>query len=144
MVATFLYYKHIKEGLVVGNVDKCNSCSILEVRVDKIEEEIREMKDEAKSDRKILINAISELKEYSIKMSMFMEQTNKKMDETDRKIDKLSTKIDEINTHTDDNAEVKWYQEMLSQGGKYLIYLLFLIIAIAFGVKIEEVFGILK
>jgi predicted RNA-binding protein with EMAP domain len=126
----------------MGNIDA------LTVRVDNLEKSIQELKYESREDRKQFTQAIErldgslqELKENGIKLNMLLERTDEKLGYLNNKVEAIEK---DIRKPSQENEEVKWYREMLGHTGKYLFYILILLLCVSLGLKLEDVFGILK
>jgi chromosome segregation ATPase len=144
-VVPFFIYKNIKEGLNVGEID------VLEIRIENLEAAVKELREESKEDRKLFAAALNglneslhDLKENGVKLNMLLERSNEKLGYLNNKVEAIEKDIKTIPPQEVMETEQQWYRNVISNGAKYLFYILILLLCVSLGLKIEDVFGILK
>lgn len=147
--------------------EKCQCCSILEVKVDNIENDmvefkhdvrnhLKEIREESKQDRRFFVEAIDQLKTNSIKLSTLMEKITEQVEKQDNKMVKQDETIHEIskdvvylrqsmdaNQTQEEDSDKIWYREIIMQGAKVFMYILLLVLGVALGLNASDIAGFL-
>lgn len=124
-----------------------SDCNVLSVRIEKIEEDVGELKDTNEKDREnnILI------REAIVKLSTLLEKQDERQDKQEIRIEKQDNKLDymhqnineEIKQLRDDidestSLQIKWYQKFFEDNFGKVIKILLFIILILIGYKLAQ------
>ncbi|WP_080845537.1 hypothetical protein [Cytobacillus gottheilii] len=110
------------------------STDALNVRIEHIEEDIKEIKEEAKENNKYFRDVIDSLKENSIQQTEILRNQERQFTQVNNDIAGLRQEVqDSSKLHT------TWYQSFLSDGFGKIIKIILIIILILSGASIAGV-----
>jgi len=124
---------------------------VLDVKIVNLEKSIAEIKVDLKEQKENHIANMLILRENLTRLTSLMEKhdehlrrQDQKLENQDRKLSLISKEVNGLR-HTfdskpDDNdpTDTTWYQKMIENKEKFLMYLLLILLALAFGIKIES------
>jgi hypothetical protein len=145
LATLFIFYKY--KG---GDRNIMSNYEVLNVKFENLEKSMSEYRAEAKDDREKFTRAIEslngslqELHQNGLKLNMILERQNDKLGYLNDKVEAIEKDIKTIPLQ-EAESEQQWYRNVISNGAKYLFYILILLLCVSLGLKLEDVFGILK